>query len=176
MRNLLPETLAALEAGSVIVYSLVQINLPVPIFATDAHRSIGYDGEVYRAYVGMDKLPRITQEFSLSAGTIPLSFSDVDDVYLAMAQASDVYGAQLDIHFAVLNTENDSILQVIPSVARGYLHKLEPLRKKMKFVFKNHMHKFDKTAGRRTNSESQQRFFPNDMAFENVTRSAVGVE
>lgn len=175
MRNLLPETQAALSAGSAIIYSLVEIRTPTPILATDAHRKIEYAGEIYRTDTGMGKLPRITQEFSLSAGTISLVFSDADDGYLASATHPNFYNSQLDIHFAVLSLDDDSVLQVIPSVARGYLHKPEPLRKQMKLVFKNHMFKFDKTAGRRTNSESQQRFFADDMAFENVTNAAAGV-
>ncbi len=172
MRNLLPATEAALEAGSAIIYSLVEINTSTPIFATDAHRAVEYSGEVYRTDTGMGKPPKITQEFSLSAGTMALTFSDVNDAYLAMAQAGGVYNAQLDIHFVVLSTVDDSTLEVIPSVARGYLHKPEPLRKQVKFVFKNHMLKFDKTAGRRTNSASQQRLYPNDMGFENITRES----
>jgi hypothetical protein len=173
MRNLLPATVAALEAGSAIIYSLVEIKTPTPIFATDAHRKITFGGEVYRTDTGMGKLPRITQEFSLSAGTLSLTFADTNDAYLAMSQLAGIYNAQLDIHFAVLSIDDDSVLEVIQSVARGYLHKPEPLKKQVRFVFKNHMFKFDKTAGRRTNSASQQRYYPDDMGFENITRESV---
>jgi hypothetical protein len=176
MRNLLPATAAALEAGSAIIYSLVKINTPTPIFATDAHRKINHLGEVYRTDTGMGKLPNITQEFSLSAGTIALTFSDIDDAYLAMSQNDGIYNAQLDIHFAVLSTVDDSTLEVIPSVARGYLHQPDPMRKRMKFVFKNHMHKFSKTAGRRTNIASQNRFYPDDKGFENLSNAAGGIQ
>ena len=176
MRNLLPETEAALEAGSAIIYSLVEIRTPTPILATNAHREIQYANETFKVDAGLGKLPTVTQEFSLSAGTMTLPFSDSDNAYLAMSQNPNIYNSQLDIHFVVLSLDDDSVLEVIPSVARGYLNDIKPGHYKIDFEFKNHMHKFSKTAGRRTNSPSQNRFYPDDKGFDILTDSVGATE
>ncbi len=158
------------ERGS--VFALVHINTPTPILATNCHRELGYNAEVFRTDTGLLKIPTITQEFSVSASTISLTFSDVDNSYLASAMAGNILNKQLDIHLAVLDPDTDDLLHVIPSIYRGYLDDTKPGKHQVTFEFKNHMHKLDKTAGRRTNSPSQNRFYPNDKAFENLTREA----
>lgn len=175
MRNFLPETVVALAADCAVVYSLIEIRTPTPIFATNGHRKIEHAGEVYQVDTGLEKLPMITQEFSLSASSLSVSFSDVDNVLLAAAQNSNLYGAQLDIHIVALNTETDATLEVIPSVYRGYLDEVKPGDRKITFGFKNHMNKFTKTAGRRTNSPSQNRFYPDDKGFDKLTASTGSV-
>lgn len=172
MRSIPSSADALLNGDRGSVFALIHIQTPTPILATNCHREIGFDSQVFRTDSGLLKVPVITQEFSVSASTISLTFSDVDDAYLAMAMASNILNKQLDIHLAVFDPDTDELDYVIPSIYRGYLNDTRPGIHQVTFEFKNHMHNFSKTAGRRTNSASQNRFYPNDKGLENITRES----
>lgn len=172
MRDINNAATLSLESDRVSIFALVMIQTPIPILATNCHRELTYSNETYRTDTGLLKLPVINQEFSLSASTLSLNFSDASDNYLAMAMANNLLNAQLDIHLAILDADTDELIQVIPSVARGYLDDIKPGKHTVTFEFKNHMHKFTKTAGRRTNSPSQNRFYPDDHGFDVLTDEA----
>jgi hypothetical protein len=176
MRSLPAQADAALDADRISVFALIHIQTPTPILATNCHRELEFNNEIFKTDTGLIKIPTITQEFSVSASSISLTFSDVDDGYLAMAMASNILNKQLDIHLAVLDPDTDELIDVIPSTYRGYLDDTKPGIKQVTFEFKNHMHKFDKTSGRRTNSASQNRFYPDDKCFENLSNAAGGIQ
>lgn len=171
MRHITSAASQSLESDKVSIFALVIIQTPTPIIATNCHREIEYNNETYSPNTGLLKLPVISQEFSLSASTVSLSLSDVSDSYLSMAMNSNLLNSQLDIHLAILNADTDELLQVIPSVYRGYLDDTNPGKHAVTFSFKNHMHKFTKTAGRKTNSPSQNRFFPADKGLDILTNA-----
>ena len=169
MRNLLSATKTALAKGEVVFAALVELDLPTPIFATDYQRALSYDAKSFLTSTGLKDVPDIKQEFALSASSYSLVFNDDTSELLSMAANSDVHGAQLDIHVVIISTVDDSIIEVIPSVYRGYLENPVPLdNARMKFEFKNHLSSFEKTAGRRTSSASQQRHYKDDRGFDLV--------
>lgn len=172
MRNFPQAVTDALASGHVELRALVQLQLSTPIYACTGQQ-ITYAGNVYTPDSGLEDVPDISQDFVLSSSSMTLTFSDVTDTLLALAVSGGYSGAQLDIHIAVLNPADMSLLHVIPSVYRGYCEDLQPSETgKVAFSFANHMHRFDRTAGRRTNTSSQQRFFPADNGFEQVTQSS----
>lgn len=169
MRNLLPVTKSALSKGEVVFAGLVEIDLPVPIFATDYQRALSYDAKSFLTNTGLNNVPDIKQEFALSASTYSLVFDDSSSELLSLVANNDVHGARLNIHIAIISAVDDSIVEVIPSVYRGYLENPVPLdNARIKLEFKNHLGNFEKTAGRRTSSASQQRHYDGDRGFNIV--------
>lgn len=175
MRSISSTAETALEADRASVFALVHIQTPTPILATNCHRQLEFNNQVFKTDTGLMNVPVITQEFSLSASSISLTFADSNDAYLALAMANNVLNAQLDIHIAILDPDTDELDYVIPSISRGYLNDTKPGIHQVTFEFKNHMHKFSKTAGRRTNSPSQNRFYPDDKGFDRLTASTGSV-
>ena len=114
-------------------------------------------------------MPDITQEFDLSSSTITLDFADADGSLTGHALNYGYIDKQIDIHICILDSASMSVLHVIPSVYRGYCDELKPSDGKVSFVFKNETHRFERTAGRRTNNASQHRFYPDDMVFNDIT-------
>jgi hypothetical protein len=176
MRSIPAQTEALLNGDRASVFALIHIQTPTPILATNCHRELEFNNQVFKTDTGLMSVPVITQEFTVSASSISLTFSDANDAYLAMAMANNILNSQLDIHIAILDPDTDELDYVIPSIARGYLDDTKPGIHKVTFEFKNHMHKFSKTAGRRTNSPSQNRFYPNDQGFDILTNSAGATE
>jgi hypothetical protein len=172
MRSIPIQTDSLLDGDRATVFALIHIKTPTPILATNCHRDLGFNDQVFKTDTGLLKVPLITQEFSVSASSVSITFSDFNDAYLAMALENNISYKQLDIHIAILNPETDEIDYIIPSIYRGYLDDTKPGIHQVTFEFKNHMHNFSKVAGRRTNSASQNRFYPSDQGFENITRES----
>jgi hypothetical protein len=169
MRNLLPATKLALGKGEVVFSALVEIDFPTPIYATDYQRVLSYDSKSFLTSSGLKEVPDIKQEFALSASSYSLVFNDDTNELLSMVANNNVHGARLDVHLVIISADDDSIIQVVPSVYRGYLENPVPLdNSRIKFEFKNHLSKLEKTSGRRTNSASQQRHFEGDRGFDLV--------
>ena len=176
MRSIPQAALDILSGDVVPLFALINIQTPTPILATNCHRDIEHLGVNYSPDIGVIGIPQIKQEFSLSASSISLTFSDSTQELLSMAANSNIYDAQIDIHIAVLSPIDDSTVHVIESIYRGYLFEIKPGNHQLTLEFQNHMAKFDKTAGRRTNSVSQNRFYPNDKGFENLSNAAGGLQ
>jgi hypothetical protein len=172
MRSNPPNVESLLAGDRASVFALIHIQTPTPILATNCHRDLEYNGQVFKTDTGLLKVPVITQEFIVSASSVSITFSDSNDAYLAMALANNILNKQLDIHIAIIDPETDELDYVIPSICRGYLDDTKPGIHQVTFEFKNHMHNFSKIAGRRTNSASQNRFYPSDKGLENITRES----
>jgi len=169
MRNIPQAALDILAGECPAVFALIQLQTPTPICATNCHRIIEHNGISYRSDTGLQEFPAVNQEFTLNAAGVSLSFADDTQSLISMALNNDVFDSQLDIHIAILSPVDDSVVHVIESVYRGYLSEPQPTDHGITFTFKNHLAKFEKTAGRRTNSPSQQRFYPNDIGLDIIT-------
>jgi hypothetical protein len=176
MRSIPTQTDCLLNGDRATVFVLIHIKTPTPILATNCHRDLGFNDQVFKTDTGLLKVPFITQEFSVSASSVSITFSDSDDTYLAMALENNILHNQLDIHIAILDPETDELNHIIPSIYRGYLDDTKPGIHQVTFEFKNHMHKFSKAAGRRTNSASQNRFYPDDKGFEDLSNASGGIQ
>lgn len=172
MRNLPQAAIDALASDVVVLSALVQLDLPTPIYASTA-QVISWNGNTYRPDTGLISVPDITQDFNLSANSLTLTFADASEQILSSARQNGYADAQLDIHIAIINPADYSVLHVIPSVYRGYCEELQPSdTAKTSFTFKNHMHKFDRKAGRKTNTPSQQRYYEHDNTFDQITSAS----
>lgn len=169
MRNLPQIAIDALEKDVVMLVALVKFDLLNPVCATTHYAQIAWNGTVYSAETGLVDVPDITQEFDLSSSTLTLDFLDADGFLTGHAQNYGYIDKQMEIHVGILSVADLSVLHVIPSVYRGYCDELKPGDARVSFVFKNETHRFDRTAGRRTNNASQHRFYLDDMVFDDIT-------
>lgn len=172
MRNLPSDAVAALQSDVVVMAALVQFDLSAPVYACTL-RDIAYGGNAYLCNTGLMSVPAIKQDFALSASSLSLRFADPGDVLLAQAHDHGYLDAVLNIHIALMDQTDHSIIHVIPSVYRGYCDDVAPSDDGItEFKFKNHMHKLQRVRGRKTNTASQQRYYPADNAFDQLTATS----
>lgn len=172
MRNLPSSAITALQADLVTIAALVQFQLPGGAVNSSTAQQVVYNGTTYRADTGVADVPDIVQDFNLSASTISLKYADADGLLESAAITGGYFDSQLDIHIAIFNSETLQLLHVIPSVYRGYCDDLQPGKSEVTFTFKNHAHRFDRKAGRKTNNASQHRYYPDDAGFNQITQSS----
>lgn len=172
MRNLPPEATQLLTGGRVVLGALLEWQLSQPVYWSSRAQVINYAGNDYLPGL-VQKIPAIKSDFSLSANSMTLTISDVESQLLAEMRSNGYHDSQLDIHLAILHPDTYAVAHVIPSIYRGYCHDIKPTESgTLGVVFKNHMLKFDRVAGRKTNSANQQRYYPHDHVFDDLAGAA----
>jgi hypothetical protein len=172
MRELSSAAVSALASGTADIMPLVSINLSTPVYASTMI-DIGYNGVVYLQNTGLKSVPDITQDFVLSASSISIEFADPGNMIFGSAYYGGYHGARVDIHLAIINSDDYSLLHVINSIYRGYIDDVQPgTNGATTLTVKNHAYKFDRVAGRKTNTASQQRWYPADPTFDKITTTS----
>ncbi len=174
MRNLPEAVTQLLASGQVVLAVLIEFQLDQPLYISANGRYFEHSGKNY--IPGLVKnIPSIKSDFSLSANSMSLVFSDCDDELLGVMRNNGHYDKQIDIHLAIINPTDYSLAHVIPSIYRGYCHDMKPSENgSLSVVFKNHMHKFNRKSNRKTNTASQSRKYPNDHIFDELAGSGAG--
>ena len=170
-RTLHADVKTAIATNSFQLVSLIKIEFPTgDLFVTDGARDTGYDGDVYLADGGVLKIGSVQESAALRVGTLSITFSGVDNTtYPALFLTDDYMHApisywkaiQTDYHTLV----GDPILYFQGNLS-GYKMDEKGGKSTVSVTCASHWANFEAVNGRRTNSNSQQIHFPNDLGFD----------
>lgn len=173
-RTVNASTITALASDSIRMCHLVQIDFDSVIRITDYfHRVV----KVADAFIPAGHLLAIgaTQETQeLRIGSLQISLSAVDKAYVSIFLNTDYLNRRVRIWKAVLDASGaivgDAILTFDGQIT-GYNISENPDSSTISVSCSSHWADFERKAGRFTNNNSQQYFFPNDTGFRFAAES-----
>jgi len=115
-----------------------------------------------------------TESSSIQVSSIKLTFSAVDQTFLNLALSDDYLNVQVKIYRAVIS-EGGAIIGSAWSYFTGRISTYEVTDDEpdcdLEFTIASHWTDFEKVNCRRTNTNSQQRYYPDDTGFEFSSKS-----
>jgi hypothetical protein len=173
-RSLTSTLISALSTNKLNPVNLVYIGVDTGYYYTDHYKAITFNGNTYLASSIFLGASEAQESSEVSANSLVLKFSGADQTmtslflnYDYMNKQAFVYRGFLDSSQALISNpfllfegkienfnleERDNTSEVLISVA-------------------SHWVDFDKIAGRKTNTNSQKLFFPNDKGFDYASKS-----
>lgn len=174
MRSLSSDVLAAIEAGEVILASLLYMNLSVPQYLNTSGWDLLWNGQTWRGAAGIGTI----REVSDAPGEIKpleLELSAVASEELATALAEPLQGKAIELRTAIFHTGTHQVLDA-PLDWAGWLDDMRIAEREGQAaitVTAEHVG-IDLLRGRvlRYSNTDQQRLFPGDRGCEYIVDQA----
>lgn len=160
--------LYALESDSFDMAHLVYLGIGSGLYSTDYGHEITYSNNTYDASEYLLEVGQPSESQDLRVNSLSLTYSNVGTSYVGAFLNNDWINRQATIARAVLL--NGSIVGTPITIFDGKISSFTINENKtesdLSVQISSHWADFQKKAGRRTNSNSQQFFFSGDLGFE----------
>jgi len=173
-RSINAATITALQSDAIRLCHLVQIDFPTVAKITDNYHAVDFDGDDFEPVGHLLQIgqPQETQE--LRVGTIKITLSGVDQAYVSVFLNQTYINRRVRIWKAVLDSAGDIIGDAIITFdgqITGYGLQGGEDSSVIDVSCASHWADFERKAGRLTNTNSQQYFFPTDTGFRYAANS-----
>ena len=177
-RNLSSGLITSLSGRQIRVADLIEIHLSTPIYFNTSFVDLTYDSvsapdagaNTYLAQGQFIGLGNVQETKDLKIGTMNIAFTAVDYTTLGYVLNNEyidrrvvVYRAVLDDNYAIDSTK---VFQYFDGRIKDFNISESKETATLAFNVGSQFADFSKISGRRTNSDSQQRFFSGDVGFE----------
>jgi hypothetical protein len=130
----------------------------------------------YSANGFLQKMGSISESAGLTIGSLSLSLSGVNQTLISDVLNNGHIHRQITIKRAFINASTNALIESF-SIYSGRVESMDIVdtdkTSMINFRVSNHWGDFARLAGRRTNSGSQNQFFPNDKGFDFITQSNI---
>jgi hypothetical protein len=169
------DVIAAIEADRNQVVHLFRADFASgTVYATDAYRSITWDGNVYLANGHLLAYEGVEESAELQVAQARFALSGVDQSLVSLVLIENVIDRRVRVWTAFLNTD-DAIIGDPIMIFDGRMDAPtideDPTTGTctVSIAASNQFADFNRRAGRRTNDAEQQGLFPGDKGFEYVS-------
>lgn len=177
-RKLSANLITSLTGRKQIVADLVEIHLSSAVYLTNSFIDLTYDSATapdsgannYTAQGQFLALGNVDESRDLRVSSMTLAFTAVDFTTLAYVLNNEyidrrvvLYRAVLDDNYAIDSTK---VFQYFDGRIKEFAISESPTSAILSLSVGSQFADYDKLSGRRTNTDSQQRFFANDVGFE----------
>jgi hypothetical protein len=170
-RNINSALITELAKDSFDLCSLVSIDLGTGIYLTDYYHDVSYSGNTYDSSDHLISMGSPRESRDLRVNTLNVTLSGVEQTYISAFLQNDFINRQVLIYRAAMS--DGGIIGAPMTLFDGRLTRFEVresnTRSELVLEVASHWADFEKEAGRLTNNNSQQFFFPNtplDVGFE----------
>lgn len=165
---------AVLATGNFTMVNLVKLDVGAgspesPLYITDAQFPVTYDGNIYLSSGHLLKIGDVSENTTMQVGTLRIELSAVEQTFVSLFLSGDrvddrvlYYKAFLDGTRAIIG---DPVLYFDGNIS-GFKINERGARSSLTLDVASHWANFDTISGRKTNSNSVQIHFPNDLGFE----------
>jgi hypothetical protein len=168
-RGLDAATLTEIAKSQITTAHLIDIVFDTPAYITDHSRNVTYNSNLYISGGDLIDFGPVSETSDLRVSAVQMQLTGVSNTYRQLLLSGDHIDRQIIIRRAIFNT-NDALIDNPVVIRDGRIQGfdiLETLTSSIVTIdIASHMADFQKTAGRRTNSHSQNIFFPNDTGME----------
>lgn len=174
-RNIPAAVKTALAGDSFRLAGLLQFDFSSPVKITDYGTTITDTTlGTFTPSSHILSLGNVTETSSLKGNSYSIDLSSVDQAYVSILLGSNQIGRRFRAWRAVLDANNQIIgspFMVFDGIIVGFSISDSEKTSKLSVEVASHWTDFEKTSGRKTNSNSQNAFFPNDrgMDFSSTT-------
>lgn len=170
-RGMSASMLAEIAKDSVHMIYLVKIGLSTPEYLTTAYKQVAFSGDNYDPLGHLLSVSPITESLAIRVNSIDLTLSGVDQSFIATFLSQNLTNKTLQIWLGFLDSSGD----LVPNPIEVFSGRVDNFNvnentlsgsTEIKVTAANHWVDWEKTAGRRTNDEDQQLYFPGDKGLE----------
>lgn len=177
-RSLSSGLITSLSGQQLRTADLVEIHLSTAVYFTNTFLDLAYDSATapdagsnnYIAQGQFLGIGNVQESKDLKVGSMSLAFTAVDYTTLAYVLNNEyidrrvvLYRAVLDENYAIDSTK---VFQYFDGRIKDFGISESPTTATLAFNVGSQFADYDKIAGRRTNTDSQARFFSGDVGFE----------
>ena len=166
-----------LASGAFAMAHLVKLELNSTYNYTDYSTDIADGGTTYSANGFLHKIGSISENANMSIGSLNLSLSGVNQTIISDVLNNGYIHRKVTIKRAFINSSTNALIESF-SLYVGRIESMSITDKEktsmVDFSVANQWGDFARMAGRRTNSGSQNQFFPSDKGFDFITQSNRG--
>jgi hypothetical protein len=160
--------ISALESDSFEMCHLVYLGISTGLYSTDYFSEISYGAYTYDASEYLLEVGSPTESQDLRVNSLTLVFSNVGQTYLSAFLNNDWLNRNATIQKAVIQngTVVGTPIMAFSGKISGFQVSETGSTSELSVSISSHWADFQKKAGRRTNSNSQQFYFSGDLGFE----------
>lgn len=178
-RSINAATITALQSDAIRLAHLVQIDFPTVARITDYFHEVELDGNGFDPVGHLLSIGQPQETQDLRVGTVQITLSGVDQAYVSVFLNQQYINRRARIWKAVLDTDGsiigDAILTFDGQIT-GYGIRDNENDSVITVSCASHWADFQRKAGRLTNTNSQQYFFPDDTGFKFAANSTKDIK
>lgn len=154
---------------SVHMFDLVELQFSTTVYLTNSYKDVAWNGNTYLS-TGLLSMSAVTEDTELSAGSINVTLSGVDQDNISTALTEDFINDRVLIYRGFFNDATVIVDPVL--IFDGRIDSFDMPEdvtsgtSNLIWSVLSHWADFEKIAGRRTNHNDQIRYYPNDKGFE----------
>mgnify|MGYP000016846897 CR=1 FL=1 len=167
-RTINASTISALQSDEIRICHLVQIDFDEILRLTDNFHPLQFNGVTFLAAGHLIRIDDVQETEELRVGTLKIRLSSVDQAYLSIFLNMNYLNRRVRIWNAFLNPSGGIIgdpVATFDGEVTGYAVTEDSDSSTISLACASHWADFERKAGRLTNNNSQQYFFPNDTGF-----------
>ena len=163
-----------LASGSFVMAHLVKLELNSTYYYTDFSSDIVDGSDTYSANGFLLGIGSVSESAKMTIGSLDLTVSGVNQILISDILNNGYIHRKVTIKRAFINSSTYSLIESF-SLYTGRIESMEIIdtgeTSEINFAIANHWGDFARLSGRRTNSGSQNLFFPNDKGLDFITQS-----
>jgi hypothetical protein len=162
-------TITALASDSINLATLIKLDFPTPIYITDYGQDITYNSQNYDASSYILEVGGASETGDIRVNSMDLILSAVEQSYVSLFLNNNYVNVAVTIQRACLDDNGAVIGEPITYFDGrivGYGIEDSGQDSTLNVEIASHWQDFDKVQNRKTNSKSQQFWFPNDRGFQ----------
>lgn len=172
-------TIDALGSDSVRLATLIELNLSSTYYLTDYGSDISYGGSTYIASSHILEVGDASETGSIKVNSMNITFSAVDRTFVSLFLNSNYMNKTMSIKRAVLDVSGNVIGEPI-SFFDGKITSFDIEDSGTDSIINvecaSHWADWEKVKNRKTNSKSQNSYYPDDRGFDYSADSTTGTE
>ena len=178
-RTINAATISALQSDEIRMCHLVQIDFDNVVRMTDNFYLVQSDGETFLPAGHLLSIGEVQETEELRVGSLKISLSSVDQAFVSIFLNIDYLNRRVRIWKAILDASGQIVGDAIPTFdgeVTGYGITENKSSSTISVSCASHWADFERKAGRLTNNNSQQYFFPNDTGFRFAAESVKDIK
>jgi hypothetical protein len=172
-------TIAALASDNLNMVTLLQIDFDTPIKVTNWARNVSALSTTFLSSSDLLEIDQVSESSELQINSLNLTFSGVSQTFVALFLTNDYIDVRTRIWTAVLDNSDDVIgepILLFDGRITGYGISDTQDSSTVAVEVASHWKDFDKTNGRKTNSNTQQLYFAGDKGFAFASESVKDIK
>lgn len=178
-RTVNASTITALASDSIRMCHLVQVDFDTVVRITDNFHKVTKGSDVFLPAGHLLGIGQTQETQELRIGSLQITLSAVDQAYVSIFLTSDYLNRRVRIWKAVLSSSGAIVGDAIPTFdgeITGFSIAEDRETSAITVSCSSHWADFERKAGRFTNNNSQQYFFPSDTGFRFAAKSIKDIQ
>ena len=173
-RGLTTAIKAVLSSNKINPVTLIYLGIGSGTRYTDHYKDISYDGNTYTASSLFLGSSEVTEESNVAVDSITIAFTGADQTIISLLLNNQYMDKDVEVYKGFLNSSQaliaDPFLMFKGRIESFSLQEVEQ-SSQVSISIASNWADFEKIAGRKTNTSSQELFFDGDLGFDFASQS-----